>query len=392
MTLTSPGGRAARNSLLVCAVTLVVGLGGGCAPVPTDPVRVVAVTAPTAQQARPVLGGEGIAVVRRAAESDRGTFSLIVAGAPQLAVTVDLVARRDRDGSDEVEFGPRRPELIDDAVRRAAGAVSAVEVTAGPPDLWSALVEAVRGVPGTLLVLDSGVTTTDPVDLRRLGWDGDPNAVIASLRAEDMLPELGGWDVVFVGLGRVSGDQTALGLPQQRWLERFWLAICAAGGARSCGTAPVLDSPSAPPEGTRSGPAVAVPQVRTVELAGGGVEATIPDSRLGFPPGSADLAPDAAEALAPVVDAYRRAPGRVEVAGYVAYWGDPASGVALSQARADAVARLLVSLGIPAVDVFPVGRGAADGIGASTVDGRFDEAKVVAAGICRVVITLSPRS
>ena len=142
--------------------------------------------------------------------------------------------------------------------------------------------------------------------------------------------------------------------------------------------------------GTRSTPIVPVPQSHTARLPGGAVATTIPDSRLGFAPGSAVLAPGAEEALAPVVVAYRSAPGRVRVDGFVAFWGDEPSRAALSQARAAAVAAALVTLGVAAADVTATGRGAADGPAASMTGGRFDEAKVVAGGIRRVVVTIEP--
>ena len=380
-----------RRAVLAAGLLLAT-LATACTSEETAEVRVVAVTAVTDRQARPVLGERGLDAVRRAAESDRGTFTLVVAGAPELTRTVDLVARRDRGGVTEVEHGPRRAGLIDGLVATAADAVASAAPTAGRPDLLGALAEAARGVPGTLLVLDSGITTTDPLDLRRLGWDGDPVAVIARLASADLLPDLRGWDVVLVGLGRVSGGQAAPGTAQQRWLERFWTTVCTAAGARSCTVEPVLDAAAAPLPGVRSTAVVDVAAVATEDLPGGAVAATIPDSRLGFAPGSADLAPDAGEALAPVLDAYRRAPGAVRVEGFVAFWGDEGSRAALSQARADGVARLLVSLGVAPGDVSATGRGAADGPDASTTNGAFDEEKVVANGIRRVVVTVRPRT
>lgn len=363
----------------------------GCGAGPAPEVRVVAVTAVTAQQAQPELGASGLAAVRSAAESDRGTFTLAVAGAPELTTTIDLVARRDTGGGGrQVEHGPRRAELLDGLVAQAAGAVATLAPSTGNPDLLGAVAAAATGAPGTLLVLDSGVTTTDPLDLRLLGWDGDPAAIVEHLRAVDSLPDLRGWDVKLVGLGRTGGGQTAPGTAQERWLERFWSAVCGAGGARSCEVTPVLDPPRPPPPGTRATAVVPVPVSRTVRLATGAVQTTVPDSRLGFAPGSADLSPDAEQALAPVAAAYRDAPGPVQVEGYVAFWGDDGYRDRLAQARAAAVARVLAKLGVAPADLTVTGRGAADGAGASTTNGVFDEAKVVAGGIRRVVITVDP--
>lgn len=380
-----------RSSFLAVVTALVAAACSGCGAETPREVRVVAVTAVTAQQAQPVLGAAGRVAVRSAAESDRGSFTLVVGGAADLTTSIDLVARRASGGGrSEVEHGPRRAELIESLVAQAEAAVASVAPVTGEPALLDGLAAAARGTPGTMLVLDSGVTTTDPVDLRVLGWDGDPAAIVENLRAADALPDLRGWDVKLVGLGRVAGGQAAPGTAQLRWLESFWSAVCAAGEARTCDVEPVLDPPDDPMPGTRSTAVVDVPASRTVELPGGGVETTIPDSRLGFTPGSAALAPDADSVLAPVAAAYHRAPGPMRVEGFVAHWGDEPYRAGLSQDRAEAVAGLLIALGVAPSDITATGRGAADGPEASTTNGVFDEAKVVANGIRRVVVTSIP--
>ncbi|MDN5933037.1 MAG: OmpA family protein [Pseudonocardia sp.] len=376
-----------RRTFLVATGTLLLsGCGGGSPP---DDVRVVAVHAGTDRQARPVLGDRGRAVLRAAAESDRGTLTVVVAGAPDLTRTLDLVVRREPSG--QVEHGPRRAELIDARLAEAEAAVTGAVPVTGTPDLLAGIAVAARGTPGTLLVLDSGITTTDPLDLRLIGWEAEPAEIVERLRTADLLPDLRGWEVVLVGLGRVAGGQAAPGTAQLRWLERFWTAVCTASGARGCAVEPVLERPADPDPAIRSTALVPVPVVATVAGPGGVVETTLPDSLLGFGPGSAELAPDATAALAPVVAAYRRAPSRVLVAGFVALWGSESYRAELSQRRADAVARMLGSLGVAAADMTAEGRGAADGPAASTTGGRFDEAKVVANGIRRVVVTVEPR-
>jgi outer membrane protein OmpA-like peptidoglycan-associated protein len=371
----------------VLACASLAALIAACTPTPDDPVGVGAVSAATAEQAQPVLGLLGEAAVRAAAESDRGTFTLLVAGAPGGPSTAELVARRERAPGSPVERGPQRAGLIDDLVDVALGQVAQIAAPDGEPDLLDAIAEGTRGEPGTLLVLDAGVSTIDPLDLRALGWAADPVAVATDLRDRDQLPDLREWDVVFVGLGRTAGDQPDLGLPQQRWLERLWTTLCQAAGARSC----VVDADPhavAAPLSTRSAPPVDIPAVTTHALPGDGIEITLPDARLGFTPGSADLAPEAGDVLHPIVDAYR--PGlRIEVTGVVAFWGDEAYRSGLSQDRADAVGAWLIEHGVPADAVVAVGAGAIDGPAASTTGGAFDESKVTATGIRRVVVTVS---
>lgn len=379
--MTSPFGN------VLVAVAVAASALCGCSGPPPDGVRIVAVSAATAEQPQPVLGAAGEAAVRAGVESDRGRFTLVVAGLPDRTVTLDLVARRERAGRPEVEHGPRRGELVDALVADARRAVGAIAAPTGEPNLLQAIADGARGAPGTLLVLDSGIATADPVDLGAWDWAADPVVIAEDLRDRNALPELRGWEVDFVGLGRVAGHQPALDLPQQRWLERLWTTVCATAGARRCTVDPSVASVD-PPLSTRSVPAVGIPQMETLSMPDGSVDFTFPDARLGFGPGSAELASEAGAVLQPVVDAFP-AGGTVRVTGVVAFWGDEGYRQRLSSDRAAAVARWLVAHGLPERAVEAVGVGAVDGMAASTTNGRFDERKVTKNGVRRVVVTLS---
>lgn len=383
-----------RGAVLISAALAAGGaLLTGCGPA-TDPVRVVAVTAATAEQPQPVLRAAGLDVVRRAAESDHGSFTLLVSGDPEAAAELDLTARREAGTRSEVEHGPQREEKITASVSKAAELVAAVAAHGGAPSLLQTISDGARGVPGTFLVLDSGVSTAAPLDLRTLGWSADPRIVADDLRTRGYLPQLAGWDVVFLGLGEVAGDQPPLEVPQQRWLASLWTEICRAAGARSCTVDPGSLLPAPAPASTRRSPPVPIPAPHTATFADGTVEIAIPDARLGFGPGSADLAPGVELALLPVLDAVAAVGGRCRVAvtGFVAYWGSESYRAGLSQARADAVAGWLADHGVRESDITAVGAGAADGPEASQTAGRFDEAKVAAGGIRRVVVSIRPAS
>lgn len=360
----------------------------GCAPAPAEPVRVVAVTASTTAQPQPTLGDAGTRAVRAAVDSDRGAFTLLVAGEPDLTREVDLVVRRPATG--EPEYGPARVGMVDAKLAEVAAVVAGVAADGGEPDLLDTLALAADGPPGTLVVADSGVSTTDPLDLTAMDWAADPAAVVEDLRRQERLPDLRGWFVVFVGLGRVADPQPPLEEPQRRWLESLWTAICTAARARSCTVDPG-DPRAVPALSTRSVPPVAIPAATTVRHSRA-TEITLPDARLGFSAGSAELRGDPGAALAPVLEAVAEAgPGhRVRVAGFVAHWGDDGYRATLSQARADAVAAWLVAHGLPRGSVVAEGRGAADGPEASRTDGEFDEQKVSRNGVRRVVVTIEP--
>src|SRR5260370_611711 len=61
--------------------------------------------------------------------------------------------------------------------------------------------------PGAHLVLvSSGLSTVDPLNLVETGWNLRPDQLAGYLAARGALPDLTGLHVVFAGLGIVAGD------------------------------------------------------------------------------------------------------------------------------------------------------------------------------------------
>jgi outer membrane protein OmpA-like peptidoglycan-associated protein len=376
------------------AVLTAVAMASACGSPTTQPpaTHIVVVTAPTTSTVQPRLDAAAEEIVRRAAQTNHGSLDLVVAGDPADSRHVDLTPlRTTADGHSEIEHGPSRDGKVDAIVAGVRAALAALAPGSGAPDLLGAISTAARlGPPGVMVVADSGVSTTDPLDLRVLGWDQDPAGVVADLGARGFLPDLHSWTVRFTGLGHVAGTQPGLPPPQQRWLETLWTSLCRAGGASACLVAePGRD---ATPASTRAVPPVPVPPVTTARDRDGSQVTTFPASSLGFTEGSSALAPGADLALGAVVAAARDGHHAVSVVGYVAYWGSAAYRDGLSVKRARAVADRLVALGVPADLITAVGAGAGDGPAASQTNGVFDEAKVQRSGLRRVVVTVRPIS
>jgi hypothetical protein len=379
-----------RSRLLSLSVLCAVALTACTVPASPSAQAVVVVVAPRTTQPQPLLSDDDRMLLRNLAAVDGSTVRLLVAGADAAGRTVDLTPYRELGGGRrEVEHGPRRDALIAAALATVDADLAAEAPTTGAPDLLGAVGHAAALNPGgTMIVQDSGIGTVDPVDMRVLGWDTPAGTVVKDLHTRGLIPDLTGWHVRFAGLGQVAGAQPEPPLPQRHWLAQLWLGICRAGGAVECVEAAA--TPGGPPRSTRVAPVVPVPDVITRKGADGTVVAVLPAARLGFTEGSAVLPADADPALDEVVALASSADYRVEVAGYVAYWGTADYRQELSTARAGAVADRIVSRGVPASLVDAVGRGAADGPDASRSRGVFDEAKVRAAGLRRVVITLTP--
>lgn len=300
---------------------------------------------------------------------------------------VSLTPRRP-DG--QVEYGPDRAQLL-------AGNLNRVQRLLGrqgadsPFDLLSLVAAAVRvsSAPGTIIVVSSGLSTAGGFDLRQVGWGADPRAVSAQLKRSGLLPDLAGWHVVFSGLGDTAAPQPALPLPQRAELTAYWMAICYAAGAASCGTDEVtrLDPVS---RSTTPVPIVPVPAVQPVVGPHRWVGKIVPADMF-FAFNSARLLPGADSILGPLAARATSRHLKVSITGYASPdGGSNAYNKALSLARAVSIQARLISLGVPASEIVTVTGDGTAGKTASACyrNGHLDE--TICAQLRRVVILLSP--
>ncbi|MHC1560714.1 OmpA family protein [Actinomycetospora sp. C-140] len=203
--------------------------------------------------------------------------------------------------------------------------------------------------PGTVVLVDSGLSTVNPLDFRQRGLlDAPPAETVEALRAANALPGLQGETVVLAGLGDVAEPQAALSPAQRSSLVALWTAIAQAGGA-SC--VAVVDEP-------RGGDAPDdVPPVSTVDvpppptITPGQATALPDDNSVGFQPDTAEFRDrNAARAvLTPFAQFVTAAPNnRLALTGTSARAGTLPGQIDLSTRRAEAVKSLLVDLGAPA--------------------------------------------
>lgn len=339
----SSGAPRPRSALSRCPGTVAARAGS----------PVVVVTA-TSAEPRPDLSAGVIAALGEAAHRDDACVTVV--GPDGITDTYWLTPHRN---ADEVERGPRRHTEEAAAVDAVRAAVQRSAARSPGLDLRTALTRATRNHPRptTAYVISSGLSTIDPVDLRRLGWDTDGTALGDTLRAGRWLPDLTGWTVVFVGLGDVAGTQPALPDPLRERLVEFWLGMCRSAGAASCTADPEFVGRAAPTS-TNVVPVVDAPAPRVT------ADATwLPTSAL-FAVGRADVDPDADRILRAVADRVRTSGRAVTVVGHTdAVTGTPAVNRELSTRRAFAVRARLIALGVaPELVVEAVG------VGSSGVD------------------------
>ncbi|GAA4864942.1 OmpA family protein [Actinomycetospora straminea] len=202
--------------------------------------------------------------------------------------------------------------------------------------------------PGTVVLVDSGLSTVAPLDFRQRGLlDAPPAETVEALRANNALPGLQGVTVVLAGLGDVAEPQPALSPAQRSSLVALWTAVAEAGGA-SC--VAVVDEPRGG-DAPSDVPPVSVVDVPPPPTITPGQTTTLPDDNsVGFQPDTAEFRDrNAARAvMTPFAQFLTASPSRrLALTGTSARAGTPQGQVDLSTRRAEAVKALLVELGAP---------------------------------------------
>ncbi|MGY2084393.1 OmpA family protein [Blastococcus sp. SYSU DS0539] len=331
-----------RRRLLAVAGTLAVAstLLGCTATPPADPSGGLAVVVGAHSNMPAATVGGVAAQVLTNAVATRAAVSYVVADGAPFVVGDARPADAGRESLDEqlTSAAAKTPETdLLTALGLAVGEIAAADGRR------------------TILVVDSGLSTIGALDFRQRGLlDADPADVVASLQAAGALPDLGGVHVVFQGLGDTAAPQPSLGEPVRRQLADLWTAVALASGALDVSVErtplegePVPGLPPVSPVGPGGGMTCTQ---NTVVLDGGAV--AFQADTAAFQDAAA-----AAAKLQPIADRMRAAGVTATLTGTTADVGDAEGQQRLSRQRAQAVADLLGSLGVPADRMTVVGLG-----------------------------------
>jgi hypothetical protein len=348
---------------------------------------IVLVASASRNEPAPSLASPDLALLHQAGASSSDAIAYIVSPDNGQPIQFPLTPLRP-DG--QVEHGPDRDQLLDANVSRVQHALSQ-EAADKPFDLLTLIASATRvsPVPGTLIVVSSGLSTAGGLDFRQLGWDANPAAAATQLKQRGLLPELAKWHVVFSSLADTAGSQTPLPLPQQTELTGYWLAICQAAGAASCETDDVT-RPDLPSLSSTVVPTVPIPPVASVQGPHHWAGKSIPDAAF-FAFGSSRLLAGADAILEPLAAQAIARHLKVSVTGYASPDGGSATyNDTLSLARAESIRTRLVALGVPPSRIVSVTGAGTAGVTAAFCyrGGQLDEG--ICAQLRRVVILFSP--
>ena len=357
---------------VVSAVTL-TSCGDQVHPVTIVVTASAAEPAPSIEPIAKALTGRALA----SSSAGGGAVDLVVAGRPNVE-TVDLTPTRKTTAGTEVETKPETAQRLVAAHLDALSAtLASITPGIGELDLLTVYDRGLRhtAADGTVIVLSSGIQTQAPLDLNALGWSFDPQAIVADLKAKNLIPDATGKHVKMYGIGVALGTQPPLARPQRQLIQQLWRDICTAGGAASCEVVDT-DTSMTLPVSTLPVSVVAVPTLGTAQSACTASSLSIPDAVL-FVADQPILLPGADDVLARLAAQLSTCPtgARIRIIGHTADVDpDHVDGQELSDQRASVCRERLIAHGVPA-SLFTEVRGVADTQPrvADIVDGVFDE-------------------
>lgn len=251
------------NARVAASVMVAAILATAGCQMPQSPPALTLVATATINEPGPSLATAADLVVEHAQGSVLPEDAMVTVVTPDQIQKVDLTPMR----GDEVEnSASKREEQIHTAIGELDRVfVGASAITPGL-DVLGVLDRALEATDagGTVVLVTSGFSTVDPVDLNAAGdWMSRPKE-FADTVAEADLPDAAGKAIVFAGLGQPasSSAQQNAGPAARESLETLYLTLCARMNATDC---TVLNGllEDVPPNTTVSSPVVELNQIAT---------------------------------------------------------------------------------------------------------------------------------
>jgi OOP family OmpA-OmpF porin len=279
------------------------------------------------------------------------------------------------DGSPKVVFSEASPQgsnpqitkqddapyvtTVNQILQGTAQPATDIRAQAPQADVLDALAEAASTVPpgGNVIVMDSGLQTTEPLNFRTGLLADDPQTIVEYLKSTGELPALKGRHVYFVSLGWTASPQPPLGIPYRNKVVQIWEQIAKAAGAACVTDDSTANTNSAAPN--RPPVAIVKPPPPPAPPARCSVIDLNESNNVGFDFNSTVFRdPAGARAtLKQVALVIIRNGESVKLTGSTSSEGGDHYNTVLSLRRADAVAAMLRQLGVPGNRITTVGDG-----------------------------------
>lgn len=210
---------------------------------------------------------------------------------------------------------------------------------------------------GNVIVIDSGLQTTEPLDFATGLLSADPQTIVEYLKHNNELPNLTDRQVYFFGLGWIAAPQPNLGINYRKKVTQIWKAIAYASGARCVG----VDLTQNPNNAVPNLPAVAIvtPPPPPLPIANCSTTNLNDSNHVGFRFDSTIFRdPAGARAtLRKLANVILSNGDSITLTGSTSSEGSDQYNLALSLRRAEAVKAVLVQLGVPTSRIKTFGDG-----------------------------------
>lgn len=265
----------------------------------------------------------------------------------------------------------KHQQLANQYTQEVMSCLSSLSADDPETDVLSAIQMAAATLHGsdseqkTLYIISSGLSTAGMLDFSSSSLlDADPAWITEELSKASSVPDLSEIDVIWQGLGQTAGHQQPLDSNARAKLTDIWTAILEAGHPACLTIDPTPLADITPADGlpacsdvsyvtaTLSAPKPDREEVMTADTV-----LRVDESSVAFLPDQAELAdPEAAsEVLQAIAQTLRETEVPIVLAGSTASVGG--DGIALSEARAEAIKEVLVSFGVPQEQITCVGLG-----------------------------------
>lgn len=161
--------------------------------------------------------------------------AVIVDGNPEVACNFEV-----KDPGKDIN-NAKRKQLAENNTNSILMSIANSKATEPEIDTLKAIVVSANALNSgntsnirTMIVVDSGLSTTGLLNFAEKNlFEASVDDVINQLKEKHALPNLEGVDVLWIGLGEVSGEQAPLTSSNRYQLEQLWTGILSASGAKS---------------------------------------------------------------------------------------------------------------------------------------------------------------
>lgn len=290
-----------------------------------------------------------------------------VEGTPKVVCNFDL-----KEPDKKIDDSKRK-QIANDNTEVMLTELSAIASTTPEADTLSSIklsaetLQSTSSEEKTMIIFDSGLSTTGLLNFAQQNIIDTPvNYIVDQLEELHAVPDLTGIDVIWVGLGKVSGEQPELTDNYKYKLEELWKAILTSGGAKGI----TFDTSPVSGEGYTG----ELPQCSIVPVVQDSLdteqlvtESEMPEvmkwdgeSSVTFKGDKAEFNDyeAAAEELAPIAEYLKANPEEnIYVFGMTATITGGDSGIELAEERAEAVRGVLIEKGAKETQCICVGLG-----------------------------------